>query len=93
MAFPLPDAGVMNGDTQCSIDYLVKSESNNKSNIPFQDLSLSLQVIPAGSEDGTLTNSRDRFCGVTLGPCMIPAGQQAGGTCQDTAGPVTCKII
>ena len=51
--------------------------------------SMDYLVIPGGSEDGTLTNSRDRFCGVTLGPCMLPVG--GTGACAAMAAPVTSK--
>ncbi len=48
-------------------------------------------VIPGGSEDGALPYSKDRFCGITLGVCMLPAS--GGGPCAEKASPVTSRKI
>lgn len=47
-------------------------------------------VIPGGSGDGSLDAfAHDRFCGVTLGPCVVTA--PGGMTCAPTAMAVTSK--
>ncbi len=49
-------------------------------------------VVPGATtgQDLLIENSKDRFCGTTLGAC---GSKQPGQACTETIGPITSKII